>query len=232
MFNRKPSKPSFRSVNDVESQVRVAIAQKGKLALRESVPILVIDDQPFEPEANLRNNHYQIHTRKDLTRVEEVEDFPIVLCDLQGVGSLLHVEMQGAHLIREIKTHYPEKVVIAYSGIAKNVGMARTAQQYADSFLRKDENIDSWIEHLDDAVEKVSDPVYMWKSFRKRVLDSGMTPIQLAELEDAFTNSLWDGRDDVERSVQSRIGTIGLHNDLRAVVTGFVSSLIFRAIVG
>jgi hypothetical protein len=232
MFKRKPPTQSLRSVNDVESQVRVALAQKGKLSLRESVPILVIDDQPFEPAVNLRNNHYQIHTRLDLNRVEEARDFPIVLCDLQGVGSQLHVEMQGAHLIREIKTHYPEKIVIAYSGIAKNVGMARTAQQYADSFLRKDENIDSWIELLDESIAKVSDPIYMWKSFRKRILDSGMTPMELAQLEDAFVNSLWDGRQDVERSVQTRIGSIGLQNDLRAVVTGCVSSLIFKALVG
>lgn len=233
MFGRKPVAPKpLRAVNDIENDIRASMAKRGKLALREAVPIVVIDDQPFEPAENLRNNHYRIEHRSDITRVEDVAGFPIVLCDLQGVGAGLHTELQGAHLIREIKTHYPEKIVIAYSGIAKTAVMAKTAQQYADEFLRKDEDMDSWIDALDTAVSRVSDPIYMWKNFRKRMLDDGMRPQQLAELEDAFVSSIWKGPEELERSVGERVGSLGLTNDLRSIVTGFIASLIFKAVVG
>jgi DNA-binding NarL/FixJ family response regulator len=231
VFGKKETR-AFRSINDIEARVRVALAQRGKLALRSSVPIMVIDDQPFEPAVNLSNNHYVINYREDLTRIEDAKSYPIVLCDLQGVGAQLHSELQGAHLIRELKTHYPEKVVIAYSGIARNAGMARAAQDHADKFLRKDADIDSWIEALDAAILQVSDPVYMWKEFRKRVLDSGMTPFQLAELEDAFVNNLFEGDAKVQTSIGDRVSRLGLQGDLRSIVTGFVSSLIFKALVG
>jgi DNA-binding NarL/FixJ family response regulator len=221
-----------RSVNDIEPQIRVKLQQKTKIALREAVPIVVIDDQPFEAANNLRNNHYQINHLTDLNNIQDIKSYPIVLCDLQGVGSALHGDMQGAHLIREIKKNYPEKIVIAYTGIAKTTAMSKLAQLHADAFLKKDDDIDTWFEELDRSIERVSDPVLMWKSFRKRMLDTGMTPYQLMELEDAFVESIWDGSDSIKKKFEIKFPSIKLQADLRAVVQGFVSSLIFKALIG
>jgi hypothetical protein len=50
MFGKKPSPPRrLRAVNEIENDIKVSMAQKGRLALREAVPIVVIDDQAFEP---------------------------------------------------------------------------------------------------------------------------------------------------------------------------------------
>lgn len=232
LFRAPAKEKEWRSVNDLESSVRLKKNQKGKLELRESVQIAVIDDQPFEPATNLRNNHYNITHINDLQNINEIKGYAIILCDLQGVGAQLHGSLQGAHLIKEIKTHYPEKIVIAYTGGARTSAMARTAQQFADKFLKKDDDLDEWIGSLDDAIDKVADPVYMWKEFRKRLLDFGVTPFQLTKLEDAFVSGYEAGGDGANDNVQQAADGIGLTQDVRAVVQSFVASAIFKILVG
>ena len=223
---------TFLSVNDIESAVQLKLSQIGKLRLRETVRIAVVDDQHFSAEINLRNNGYRIDTFRDLNSLQALTSYPIILCDLQGVGAELNPELQGAHLIRELKTHYPEKFVVAYTGVGKTSIMSRTAQDYADTFLKKDADLDAWLEVLDQAIGAVTNPIDLWKEFRKRALDSGMTPIQLAEMEDEFVNRFWGGNEAVAEGLLARAMKIGLHKDLRAVVQSLVASLIFKAIIG
>jgi CheY-like chemotaxis protein len=228
-----PREPSWLSIDDLDRAIRVRRTQRNMLALREIVPIIVIDDQPFEPGNNLRSNHYNISQLQDLQNVTEVDLHPIVLCDLQGVGAKLHTDLQGAHLIREIKKHFPEKVIIAYTAISKNTNMSKIAQANADLFLKKDAPLEDWIDALDGAIQNVTDPVYMWKKFRKRLLDTGMTPYQLTKLENAFVSGAQSGNTkDVQTSVMTIIDRLGIHHDLRAIIQGFVASLIFKWLVG
>lgn len=222
----------WKSVNELEPIVRVARARKGQLALRAAAPIVAIDDQAFEPGQNLLNNGYKITHLRDINNVHDVETFPIVLCDLQGVGAQLHADMQGAHLIREIKTHFPAKVVVAYTGIAKNRIMTKQAQSYADTFLKKDADLDEWITALDEAVIRVTDPVIMWKEFRKRMLDAGMTPFQLTQLEHAYVSGFERSGDHARAAVESTAGRLNLSQDIRAIVQGFIASLVFKAHIG
>lgn len=229
MFDRQPRQ--WRSVNDIDAEVRVRITQRGQGEFRQSVPILVIDDQPLAAATNIRNHGYNIDHVVDITSVSATARYGVVLCDLQGVGPALNSEMQGAHVIREIKRMFPEKQVIAYSGSAKNTLMARMAQEHADKFLKKDAPIQDWVDTLDEAISVAGNPVELWKRFRVRMLNSGMTPFQLAEIEDAFVESFWQGSARVQQSVVKRVGEISINQDLRAVVQGFVSSLLFQLIL-
>jgi hypothetical protein len=52
----------------------------------------------------------------DPSNVDAVVPHNIILCDVQGVGHSLDSKKQGAFLIREIKAHFPDKYVIAYTG--------------------------------------------------------------------------------------------------------------------
>ncbi|WP_201860780.1 response regulator [Microvirga soli] len=232
LFGKRSQDVGYRTINDIEASISVKRAQKGKLHLRKVVPIVVIDDQPFEPGNNLQNHGYQITHVRDVKTLAEIERYPVILCDLQGVGTQLSEENQGAHLIREIKTHYPDKVVIAYTGIAKNKTMTRVAQQSADYFLKKDADIDQWLTALDQAVDKVTDPVRVWKEFRKRMLDAGLTPLQLAKLESAYVAGLEVDGDKARENLVSAASGLSLTQDLRGVIQGFVASLIFKALVG
>lgn len=220
----------WRSINDIEADVRLRIARQGQEEVRRSLKILVIDDEPFVAAGNLRNHGYNIDHLTDVSSVSSVAEYGIILCDLQGVGSNLDSELQGAHLIREIKRTFPNKYVIAYSGAPKNRTMSRVAQESADEYLKKDAPIQDWVDVLDGAIALVSNPIARWRQFRTRMLEDGMTPIQLAELEDAFVASFWEGQSSIESNVSAKASTLGLGRDLRAVVQSFVASLIFNLV--
>lgn len=228
MWTRK----EWKSVNDIENRVRLSLRQKTPIALRESVQMVVIDDQPFEPATNLSNNHYKINHLTDVHSVSSIASYPIVLCDLQGVGTQLNTDMQGAHLIREIKNNFPEKIVIAYTGGARSSAMAKAAQTHADAFLKKDADIDEWVEALDAAINKVVDPLHTWREYRKRLLDAGATPFQVTQLEDAFVENFWSGAGAVKSKFRVKLDTLGLASDIKSIALNFISSVIFDAVTG
>src|SRR5436190_24229097 len=83
---------------------------------RERIPIIVIDDKAFPYLKLLRAHHYNLRKVDDITDVKMVEAYPIVLCDIRGVGRSLSTKFEGAHVIAEIRKHYPSKVIIAFTG--------------------------------------------------------------------------------------------------------------------
>lgn len=222
----------YKSVNDIEARLRVRLDQKGKAAIRREVKIIVIDDQPFAPAVNLKNNGYLISQINTVEDFDQLRPYPIVLCDLQGVGINLDPVLQGAHLIKEIKLRFPEKVVIAYTGIAKTLVMARTAEKYADDFIKKDETISNWIEVLDKSIDEVSDPVAVWKKFRVRLLDAGATPHQLMVLEHAFVVGLEAQSQEMPAVMENASNLVGLRQDIRPILQGVASSIIYDVVFG
>ena len=124
---------------------------------RKPAKIAVVDDERFAPLANLRANHYRIQELGDVADITAARDYAIVLCDLHGVGTALNPGAQGAHLIREIKKHYPEKFVIAYTGASPPSLISRSARDNADAMIKKDSNIEDWIDALDRAITRNPD---------------------------------------------------------------------------
>jgi hypothetical protein len=122
---------------------------------------------------------------KDIQNLDVVRRYPVVLCDLDGVGKTLNPKQQGAFVVSEIKKNFPEKKVIAYTGGGRPelVGMIVS---YADGFVKKDAGVDEWVEKLDRAILDIVNPAYIWRGYRARLLDAGVSPYQLAELEDLF----------------------------------------------
>jgi hypothetical protein len=105
--------------------------------------------------------------------------------DLIGIGARLSPTLHGAHVIEEIKKIYPEKIVIAYTGGAKQDLLSK-AIPASDYYLPKDANVEQWCDQLDSSIKLLGNPVTVWKALRHRLLDAGVTPYQLAELEDLF----------------------------------------------
>ena len=221
-----------KSLNDLDVFLKSQNSSKDQRAIRQSVPIGVIDDQSFTPLNNLRNNNYRIQEMGDIVNVTQVEDFAIILCDIQGVGKNLNPARQGVHLIREIKRQYPEKYVIAYSGASSMNPLTRAATDTADNFVKKDAGIEEWTEKLDGAIDQITNPIQTWKAFRNLALDKGMTPLSLVELENDFVRSYSLGSERSHSNLSRKIGDLGLAQDVRAIAQGFISSIIFRLIFG
>lgn len=121
-------KTEFLTANELRGSKYEAHRNLSALEKRKLIKIGVIDDQAFTPHANLKNIGYQIETLGDVTAIDRVQPFQIVLCDLQGVGTALDSRKQGAFLIREAKRNVPEKLVIAYTGGGLNQALSREAK--------------------------------------------------------------------------------------------------------
>jgi DNA-binding NarL/FixJ family response regulator len=121
----------------------------------------------------------------------------------------MNPSMQGAHLISEIKKNFPQKYVLAYTGGAQGAILERSIQ-IADDYLKKDVDIDDWCDHLDNAIEILANPAKIWRQVRHRLLDAGISPYQLAVLEDTFVRNALCGRNVSGAEGRAAIEFLGL----------------------
>jgi hypothetical protein len=189
----------------------------------------VIDDEPFTPQNTLKNNGYDIHVLGDIKTLIEIQNYNIILCDLQGVGKHLNERSQGAYLIDEIKRNHPEKFVIAYTGGAVDDAVTIKANESADYFLRKDADIEEWRDKLDGIIEFLSNPVEVWRRQRFALVDNNVSTIDIMKLEDAFVRSI-DNRNQSQFVQISRKSSVG--KDARAIAQSLIASGIFKILVG
>lgn len=226
--------PKPQSLNDLQRDKKLVARLRTPAELRRSVNIAVVDDQPFAPEHNLKNNQFQISTFTDIHKVEQLADYPIVLCDLQGVGLQLASDMQGAYLIEEIKRNYPEKAVIAFTGGSTNSNMSKRAAQAADDYLRKDASIEEWRDVLDKHIRNLSDPVYVWKQFRNRLVKAEISPLELLKLEHAYVSSIQSGSDATRKAIEETYTAGDWDPSIKKEIVSFVASkafeLVFKAL--
>ena len=157
--------------------------------LRERVPIVAIDDKGFVYLNVLRNHGFNIKELLDVTDVKAVESYSIVICDVRGVGKAFGSGFEGAHVISEIKKHYPNKILIVYTG---EMFDASYNQYFAlcDWSMKKDAQSEDWVNILDNAIAAFLDPIDQWKKVRSYLINLDVPTIRLAELEDHYVKSI------------------------------------------
>jgi DNA-binding NarL/FixJ family response regulator len=205
MFFQKKPEP-IESLQDAEARFSRAGVLEGAAALRKKVSIVAIDDQNFTPEKNLINSGFSIEVRADIQRIPEVEPFAIVLCDVNGVGTNLSTETQGAYVIEEVKKAYPHKIVVAFSAGSKASKIVNSAKMHADADIRKDASIEEWRDLLDGIIRECSNPITVWRKERIRLLSEGIELQELLGIEQALIKSLGKGAKTVRGAIEERIG--------------------------
>lgn len=199
---------------------------------RALISIGVIDDSPFEPKRNLENIGYRITFLGDANTIDVVTPHHIVLCDLQGVGQALDARKQGAFLIREIKRNYPEKHVVAYTGGAMNQSVTRDALQVSDSFLKKDADIETWVETLDGIIGALLDPYVVWQRQRQALVSREVDTMTILNLEDAYVKSIAEHNKPEESALARLLSSGHINADVRAIVQSLIASGLFKLLVG
>lgn len=195
---------------------------------RSSVSILCIDDQGLEYENIIRNHNFNIRVLSDIEDIKAVSDYPVIICDIKGVGKKFGSKYEGGHIIEEIKNRYPEKVVIAYTGQQFDATYNKFFS-LADFTLTKDVDSDSWIALLDQTIHKVVSPVEQWKRMRDYLLAKEV-PIKIVfQLEQEFIEAVLKGDKD-KFAKESTIRS--LEGDIRSVMTGFIASILFKMVFG
>jgi hypothetical protein len=217
------------SIDDLKTRRHFQKTETNRIGLREKVVIAIIDDQPFQPQTNLTNNNFRFKHFADLTDdLTLIKDHPIILCDIIGVGRSMNPFTQGAHLIKEIKNNYPDKYVIAYSGGSPNSNLTKTATELSDDFIKKDADVDTWLERLDVAITNVTDPIIVWRRFRDFMNEKhDLSAHQLAKLENAFVKTCMKGSvEDPGELLKKETSKMG-DNAAAKSVEKFINSPIF-----
>ena len=155
--------------------------------IRNRIPIAIIDDENFAYETLLREHSYNIRHFLDIDDVRSLEAFPVILCDIRGVGKVLKSKYEGGHLIHEIRSHYPYKVIYAYSAYQLDPSYNKYFQM-ADRTLKKDISLEDWISNFDDAVKMVIDPNFLWRRMRKKLFQEDIPICEIMKLEDQFVS--------------------------------------------
>lgn len=205
------------------SELKWVPPSQGKI--REDTEIAVVDNEKFEPAENLRNRKFRIVELGDPSDIKAVEPYKIVLCDIRGVGKSLGSPLEGSHLIKTIKTFYPFKYVIAYTG--QGLDMKHNENLvHADRNIPKDADIDIWEDALNRAITAASDPKQVWIITRKYLLEQDVSLLRLLKLEDLFVCSIESHKD----LLSNRMHTLKLSEDtlnlLKAFVTGSLAKLL------
>ena len=216
----------LKSIEELDWELWSIFPQRNLLDVRRTVRIVVIDDKGFSPLQNLQQHQFNITHLSDVTSIDAIRDYHVALVDLQGVGRELNPTQEGAHLIREIKTHYPDKYIIAYTAGGAPELLAPSIQ-VADKFTQKDTAIEDWCELLDDGARSVVHPAILWRKHRHRLLDKGVTPFQLACLEDALVRALMDDPQTAPAKLESESTQLNLSSDVRATISSLIASALF-----
>jgi hypothetical protein len=211
--------PPPKNLKDLAKKISMQNVNIGQHELRAKVEIAVIDDEHFQPLVNLNNHGFKLIHLPDIAGISLIADYQVVLCDLQGVGRFLNPTDQGAHVIREIKTQFPEKYVLAYTGGAANSGITRLGNQFADSYIKKDADIATWQDKLDRAIEEVSNPVIVWKKFRTRLLDKyDLNLIDVMQFENTYVKlCLSNDNVPLEKAMRSAVTQTSPYSNSRAI---------------
>lgn len=196
---------------------------------RSLFPIAIVDDKDFPYEENLKANNYKVDFKGNIRSIDEVDDYDIILCDLQGMGTKLNSVGQGAYVIDEIKRSHPEKFVVAYTGGSLDDDITLKAQEVSDYFLKKDADIDDWRDILDEIISNLSDPNQVWKRQRDALVEADVPTLDILRLEDAFVRSIESG---TRQKYDSAANDFRLSKDLRAIAQSFIASGIFKVLVG
>src|SRR5690554_2440279 len=85
-------------------------------AYRSMINVVIVDDEEFVYLEELRRSGFSLSKYDDVPDLQSLEAYPVIICDIKGVGKAFKSRFEGAYLIRELRKKYPFKVLAAYTG--------------------------------------------------------------------------------------------------------------------
>jgi len=179
----------WKSINDINYQ-RPSI----DISIRKNFRVLFIDDNELNVLDDLRHEYkYDITYKKiKLDSIYDAEAYDIVLCDLDGVQP--ESELQGAKLVKDIRTAYPSKQIIMYTAHNLTMDQMEIVLKSADKRIRKGVRIEHWEAILDECILDLIDPTLAWIKIKKFLEDKQVKTIDIARFENIFVNSYLSGK--------------------------------------
>lgn len=165
--------------------------------LKEKYVVLIIDDKQFDVVETLRNNGFRVDHWRDIEDISSVEKYPIVACDVSGIGEKLRPGSRsgGIHVLNEIKKHYPDKYLIQYSTRSQDLDENLTK---ADLIYPKDTGIDAWQRDVEQSFRELGNPKKRWLRIRKKLSDEGVDAYEIFRIEQAYIKEITGGEECLE----------------------------------
>ncbi|MDE5886067.1 MAG: hypothetical protein K2H46_00595 [Muribaculaceae bacterium] len=188
-------------------------------------PIAIIDDEGL-PEAKtdgLKRHGYKIEEISDVDQIRQLEAYPIVISDVDGVATKLDPENHGLGLIRLLAKNYPFKGLGVYSGKTHSLPILPEDTL----IIQKDDELEKWTEKIDTLIFSVSDPIMVWRRFAKKLIDAGISAYDLEKLEDVYVKSILKG--DSPDSIKD-LNVLPSTSHLKGVVDSLIANGIFLGI--
>ena len=155
------------------------------------------------------------------------DSYPIIICDIKGVGKDFKSPMGGAFLIRELKKKYPLKAYAAYTGSTYDISINNYLEGV--SIIKKDIEIDDWCIEIDNLIRNISDPKEVWLKIRDILLKEEVDLISLANLEDEYVDIILNKNGDFHNFPSAKKENT-LNPDVRAVVQSLVAGIILNTL--
>lgn len=154
-------------------------------------PIAIIDDEglPKAKMDGLKRHGYKIEEISDIEQIRQLDAYPIVISDVDGVANKIDPENQGLGLIRLVAKHYPFKGLGVYSGKTHSLPILPEDTLV----IQKDDEIEKWTEKIDTLIFSVSDPINVWQRFAKKLIDSGISAYDLRKIENEYVKRILKG---------------------------------------
>lgn len=162
--------------------------------MRESVKILLIDDQPFEHEGALRGNGFNITLYKRWNNVRDAIPYDIIISDIRDVTPDFPTYTgEGAYMLNRVKKDYPEKVCIVYtsSPITKDDDKSLFDGM---NLLGKSDDIDDWTTLLDDKIQQLRNPKKVWFRIEHYLEQNGASQKFISKKQDKYVRCLNSGK--------------------------------------
>lgn len=174
----------FKKNDDFANVEDVAINTLNRDKKKESLRILIYDDKNFKSlRDNLEGAGYKVYWDEDNTRIYDVEPYDLIIIDYAGVGSRYGTE-QGLGLAKDIKKHYPEKIVILYS--SENALIGDGNLKAVDYEMKKDDSMGRWNNTIDAAIDRYLNIDRRWMIIEKKIKAANVSEDNLELIRASF----------------------------------------------
>lgn len=190
--------------------------------LKRNTKIAIIDDLPFPDFESYLHAGYSVTQFNDLDSFDQLISYPIIICDLQGVGKKFCSSAEGAYIVKEINDLYPDKYVIVASSQASSLKVSEMISS-ADKKINRGDG-DGLKAAVNDAVKIMGNDIERWRRVRLYLIqEKKMDLFEVWKIEQEFIKAKANKNPDAFKSFVNKHSS----DIIKGLLVNFVSGLIF-----
>lgn len=190
---------------------------------RNSIKVLIVDNEDFVYENSLRRLGFNIQKYDDIESLETAEAFHIVICDIRGVGKKFKSPNEGAFVLSQLKKKYPMKEFAVYSGSLFNTELTEDLQDI--NIITKDQLSDEWCNDIDALIRKVTNPKLIWQKIAHIMINNDVPTNIICKMEHEYVEVVKDKKGDFSKFPSSKC-LKSIDGDISGIIHSLVAGIV------